>query len=656
MKKGYKNLLNVTLAAFLSSCAIALASCSTAGPQGPQGETGSQGIQGEKGDKGDVGSQGPAGSQGEKGEKGDKGDTGSQGIQGPQGEAGSQGPQGPAGSQGPQGEKGDTGATGSQGIQGEKGETGSVGPQGPQGEAGSQGPQGEKGETGSVGPQGPQGETGSVGPQGPQGETGATGPQGPQGPQGDTGATGPSAYDEYVSAHPEYTKTESEWLDDLVNGRLATAEEVTYTVTFDSNGGSAVESAQVHELTTVTKPADPTRDGYEFAGWYCNGELWNFNGCVVSKNITLVARWNAVYTIKLAFGYTASGNSVTLDTISATSETFVKLSSFSLGTQYSDYEIIGWTDGELNYNVNCYYLFDASTTLFPITVYRGSDITYTKDTETGYATISKMNVDSPMSIIPDYIANGNIQYKVTALGSGSNVAFNNVSTTTSIYIPNGVKEIGKGAFKGLSHIQAIHLPYSLTTVGDETFKNMASLAHLEIKEGGKFLVVDDVLYSRVVGTYGKTLHVYPNGKTQTTFALPADITTVSPWAFGYNSVLTELTLNEDVRTIGWGAMSNMSALVTVSSVAKTQSHVKTMIDGAAFSDNPLMTSVTISHLYSVPAWMFNNCGSLASFNLDMTIAEFNALSKGSSWNALTGEFVVNLTDGSLAKDGTPISA
>ena len=41
---------------------------------------------------------------------------------------------------------------------------------------------------------------------------------------------------------------------------------MTHTVTFDSNGGSAVDAQTVDDGGKAVKPADPTRDGYTFAG------------------------------------------------------------------------------------------------------------------------------------------------------------------------------------------------------------------------------------------------------------------------------------------------------------------------------------------------------------------------------------------------------
>lgn len=50
------------------------------------------------------------------------------------------------------------------------------------------------------------------------------GSKGDQGDKGDKGDTGKPAYEIYVEAHPEYLKSEADWLDDLVNGRLGTEE------------------------------------------------------------------------------------------------------------------------------------------------------------------------------------------------------------------------------------------------------------------------------------------------------------------------------------------------------------------------------------------------------------------------------------------------
>ncbi len=65
-----------------------------------------------------------------------------------------------------------------------------------------------------------------------------------------------------------------------------------YTVTFDSNGGSSVESIRVKENEKLTKPKDPTKTGYHFKGWYYNEELFDFD-TKITKDLTLIAYWDA---------------------------------------------------------------------------------------------------------------------------------------------------------------------------------------------------------------------------------------------------------------------------------------------------------------------------------------------------------------------------
>jgi uncharacterized repeat protein (TIGR02543 family) len=72
------------------------------------------------------------------------------------------------------------------------------------------------------------------------------------------------------------------------------ATPATYTVTFNSRGGSNVSPQDVYDGSTLTPPSAPTREGYDFGGWYyeasCTNE-WYFDGDVVTGNITLYAKW-----------------------------------------------------------------------------------------------------------------------------------------------------------------------------------------------------------------------------------------------------------------------------------------------------------------------------------------------------------------------------
>ncbi len=69
------------------------------------------------------------------------------------------------------------------------------------------------------------------------------------------------------------------------------------TVTFDSDGGSAVAPQQVLQGQKVQRPADPIKEGHTFIGWYNKADLqyinlpeWNFD-YPVFENMELVAQW-----------------------------------------------------------------------------------------------------------------------------------------------------------------------------------------------------------------------------------------------------------------------------------------------------------------------------------------------------------------------------
>ena len=67
----------------------------------------------------------------------------------------------------------------------------------------------------------------------------------------------------------------------------------SYTVTFESNGGSTVESQTVAEGESASRPEDPTKSGYVFGGWYEDAAAsrpYTF-GTAVGSNITLYAKW-----------------------------------------------------------------------------------------------------------------------------------------------------------------------------------------------------------------------------------------------------------------------------------------------------------------------------------------------------------------------------
>lgn len=81
-----------------------------------------------------------------------------------------------------------------------------------------------------------------------------------------------------------------------------------YTVSFDSKGGTKVDSQIVEHGSTATKPGNPHRNDYTFKGWYLDGKKFDFS-TPITGDITLVARWAT----KTSGGSNSSSDTTTKD-------------------------------------------------------------------------------------------------------------------------------------------------------------------------------------------------------------------------------------------------------------------------------------------------------------------------------------------------------
>lgn len=70
------------------------------------------------------------------------------------------------------------------------------------------------------------------------------------------------------------------------------------TISFMSNGGTTISEQSMGYYSKITKPSDPIKTGYTFAGWYIEETLtnpWNFDCDRANENKTLYAKWAENY-------------------------------------------------------------------------------------------------------------------------------------------------------------------------------------------------------------------------------------------------------------------------------------------------------------------------------------------------------------------------
>lgn len=108
---------------------------------------------------------------------------------------------------------------------------------------------------------------------------------------------------------------------------------VHYTVIFNTDGGSDVASQSIASGSRATKPDAPTKNGYEFLGWYDGTTAFDFT-TPITNDLTLTAKWREVL-VKVP-GVTFDGTK----TLTPTSSVFIVGRSITIGDLYvSDHEV-----------------------------------------------------------------------------------------------------------------------------------------------------------------------------------------------------------------------------------------------------------------------------------------------------------------------------
>lgn len=181
---------------------------------------------------------------------------------------------------------------------------------------------------------------------------------------------------------------------------------LSYKVTFDTVGGSTVDTQYVLHNKTVTNPADPSKDGYKFGGWYkertCENE-WNFSTDRVSANTTLYAKWNALYTVKFnangGTGTMADQNFVYSFEQALTANTFTKTGCTFKGWATADDGAVVYADTEAVKNLTQSGTFN----LYAVWERNMYDVSVTKNAggEVYIAATALYDATVPVTITPE---------------------------------------------------------------------------------------------------------------------------------------------------------------------------------------------------------------------------------------------------------------
>ena len=200
------------------------------------------------------------------------------------------------------------------------------------------------------------------------------------------------------------------------------------------------------------------------------------------------------------------------------------------------------------------------------------------------------------------IANG----KVTITGCDT-------SLSGDIVLPSKIEgkpvtSIGGKAFYKCSSLTGVTIPNSVTSIGSPAFSGCSNLNQINVDTANtKFSSVNGVLFNK-----DKTeLIRYPEGKTDTSYAIPNSVTSIDRYAFEGCSKLTSITIPDSVTSIGSSAFSDCSSLTSI-----TIPDSVTSIGGWAFDGCKGLTSITIPDgVTSIDKYTFSGCSSLTSITI-----------------------------------------
>lgn len=246
-------------------------------------------------------------------------------------------------------------------------------------------------------------------------------------------------------------------------------ETTEYTVTFNTDGGSAVNSKIVASGGKVTKPTDPTKDGYTFGGWLLNGQPFDFNSAITG-NITLTAKWE-VQGYSITYVINGHGTQPAVGSGSKLPDTLPVLeeSGFVFGGWYLDEALttIATAGATISANTTLYAKWEAEAS--------ESTIKYSVNFE---ELIAQGNADLTESV---KIGNVTLSKGVTPAGDGTGV---------------GDKDGNK--YKRIKNIKGD------AVIDGTTCTSLPTKQYMEIEVGGAGKVV---LYYAPGGTSGRNLYV-----------------------------------------------------------------------------------------------------------------------------------------------------
>lgn len=363
-------------------------------------------------------------------------------------------------------------------------------------------------------------------------------------------------------------------------------EETTaqyWQVAWELNGGAWPSddnhATQVVKGGTLAEPAQPTKPGYSFDGWYKENTLTNkvnfpYDVSNLTSNFTLYAKW------KEDGGEV--GEYLMFTSIADLKKWFNSQSekkTYKVGLKGVNLDINnGW--GDLGIAIN------------------------NSSANEKYIELDLRNCTG--TAIPDGYWKGNTLY----------AAFVNNEILRKIILPNGLKTIGEYTFYYCKRLNAVEFPGSLETIKYKAFLGCDALNNLVFPESLKTIenaafnscdYLTSVTFPTGLQTIGEKAFEFCGLET---VSIPRASISIGSSAFAFCDKLTTVTLPEGIKTVeGWFYSCESLTSINIPSTV-------TSIGNSAFSGCKALTSINIPNsVTSIGNSVFSDCESLSSLTL-----------------------------------------
>ena len=232
---------------------------------------------------------------------------------------------------------------------------------------------------------------------------------------------------------------------------------------------------------------------------------------------------------------------------------------------------------------------------------------------------------------------------VNSLTSIGDSAFAGCTGLTSVTIPDSVTSIGDAAFYGCTGLTSVTIPDSVTSIGDSAFAGCTGLTSVTIPDS--VTSIGDLAFYNCYGL----IEVY----NKSTLSITTGSSSYGYIAYYAKNVYTneggsKLTMDENGYVI---YTDGDEKILVACHGTETELVLPSYITGIhqyAFYGRTGLTSATIGNsVTSISDYAFYGCTGLTSITFNGTIAQWNAISKGSYWNHNVPTMQVICTDGTI---------